>query len=137
MVVFLLLSLLLDYYYYHYNILLRFLYFGEEEMATQQPPGVEAAKTASVFDVLLLRRFLFSAFGRRWPRAPTFYSENFCPTRLPHRYQFQGLFGKKVDFRHEVSMRKFSYLLQYDKIFSHSLLLVLLNLHCSEILCLE
>ena len=83
MVVFLLLSLLLDYYYYHYNILLRFLYFGEEEMATQQPPGVEAAKTASVFDVLLLRRFLFSAFGRRWPRAPTFYSENFCPTRLP------------------------------------------------------
>ena len=84
----LLLSLLLDYYYYHYNILLRFLYFGEEEMATQQPPGVEAAKTASVFDVLLLRRFLFSAFGRRWPRAPTFYSENFCPTRLPHRYQF-------------------------------------------------
>ena len=69
MEVFLLLSLLLDYYYYHYNILLRFLYFGEEEMATQQPPGVEAAKTASVFDVLLLRRFLFSAFGRRWPRA--------------------------------------------------------------------
>ena len=27
-------------------------------MATQQPPGVEAAKTASVFDVLLLRRSL-------------------------------------------------------------------------------
>ena len=24
--------------------------------------------------------------------------------------------GKKIDFRHEVSMRKFSYLLQYDKI---------------------
>ena len=44
--------------HYHYNILLRFLYFGEEEMATQQPPGVEAAKTASVFDVLLLRRSL-------------------------------------------------------------------------------
>ena len=42
-------------------------------------PGVEAAKTASVFDVL--RRFcsLLLEDGLE----PTFYSENFCPTRLP------------------------------------------------------
>ena len=78
MVVFLLLSLLLDYYYYHYNILLRFLYFGEEEMATE--PGVEAVKTASVFDVL--RRFC-SLLLEDDGLEPTFYSENFCPTRLP------------------------------------------------------
>ena len=79
------LLILLHTHYYHYNILLRFLYFGEEEMATQQPPGVEAAKTASVFDVL--RRFC-SLLLEEDGLEPTFYSENFCPTQLPHRYQF-------------------------------------------------
>ena len=103
MVVFLLLSLLLDYYYYHYNILLRFLYFGEEEMATQQPPGVEAAKTASVFDVLLLRRFCSLLLEEDGLEPPLSTRKTFVPHDF-HRYQFCGLFGKKVDFRHEVLM---------------------------------
>ena len=47
-------------------------------MATE--PGVEAVKTASVFDVL--RRFC-SLLLEDDGLEPTFYSENFCPTRLP------------------------------------------------------
>ena len=52
------LLILLHTLYYHYNILLRFLYFGEEEMATARSRGCE--------DGLRFRRslpFLFSAFG--------------------------------------------------------------------------
>ena len=88
-------------------------------------PGVEAAKTASVFDVL--RRFcsLLLEDGLE----PTFYSENFCPTRLPPILE---AVWKKVDLCHEVSMCQFSYFL-YDKLFSHSPLRIPANLHCSEL----
>ena len=54
-------------------------------MATQQPPGVEAAKTASVFDVLLLRRSLLLEEDGLEPPLST--RKTFVPHDF-HRYQF-------------------------------------------------